>query len=179
MNVIVTAAYGTVLATSNSAYYVPTKQPSKGTKWPATTEQRSDLKRDSVATIGASAGDSVKLTLDDLSDFDGVISFCGKIDRATSRASDWAQIEELVGPLRYRDDVETAAMYWVPGQDRPRIPVRVTSRGPGAIGLYLFAYGHRPWAVAKALGLTYTKLFEHLREDVYEKTPSFSWEDDL
>ena len=179
MNVVVTATYGTVLVSPTTVYYVPTKQPPKGTRWPATTEQCPDLKRDSVATIGASAGDSVELTPDDLSDFDGVISFCGEPDRAASRASDWAQIEELVGPLRYRDDVETAAMYWVRGQARPRIPVRVASRGLGAMGLYLLAHGHRPWAVARGLGLTYAKLFEHLREDVYEETPSFNWEDDL
>ncbi|WP_152420887.1 hypothetical protein [Halorubrum coriense] len=179
MNIIVTATYGAVLAGSTSVYYVPTKKPPRGMKWPATTEQCPDLKRDSVATIDASSGDSVELTPDDLSVFDGVLSFCGKLDRATSRASDWAQIEELVGPLRYRDDVENAAMYWVRGQDRPQIPVRVASRGLGAIGLYLLAHDHRPWAVARALGLTYAKLFEHLREDVYEETPSFNWEDDV
>lgn len=179
MNIIVNATYGTVLVSSTTTYYVPTKEPPERTRWPATTEQCPDLKRNSVATIDASAGESIRLTPDDLRDFDGVISFCGKSGRATSRASDWAQIEELVGPLRYRDDVEIAAMYWVAGQDRPQIPVRVAIRGLGAIGLYLLAHDHRPWAVAKALRITYAKLFEHLKEDVYEQTPSFNWDDDL
>ncbi len=67
-------------------------------------------------------------------------------------------------------------MYWIPGEERPRIPVRVAAHGPGAIAIYLSAYGHRPWAVAKALHLTYSELLEHEYRDVYEKTPSFDWE---
>jgi len=178
MKVIVTAAYGAVLASPTTVYYVPTKEPTK-IAWPAKTEERPDLKRNSVAAIDASAGESVGLTPDDLSRIDGVVSFCGTTDRATSRASDWAQIEELVGPLRYRDDVENAAMYWAAGECRPRVPVQIISRGLGAAGVYLFAHDHRSWEVARALGLTYATLFEHIKEDVYERTPSFDWEDDV
>jgi len=178
MDVIVTAAYGAVLASPTTVYYVPTKEPTK-IAWPAKTEERPELKRKSVAAIDASAGESVEMTPEDLSRIDGVVSFCGETAWEIGRASDWAQIEELVGPLRYRDDVENAAMYWAAGERRPRIPVRIISRGLGAVGLYLFAHEHRSWAVARALGLTYATLFEHIKEDVYERTPSFDWEDDV
>jgi len=178
MDVIVTAAYGAVLASPTTVYYVPTKEPTK-IAWPAKTEERPELKRKSVAAIDASAGESVEMTPEDLSRIDGVVSFCGETAWEIGRASDWAQIEELVGPLRYRDDVENAAMYWAAGECRPRVPVQIISRGLGAAGVYLFAHDHRSWAVARALGLTYATLFEHIKEDVYERTPSFDWEDDV
>ena len=177
MDVIKHATYGTVLRSSSFVYYVPTKTPSKSVQWPATTEEYTDLKRSSVASVDASAGETTSLTVGELRQIDGVIPFHGASNRATSRALNWAQMEELVGPLRYRSDVESAAMYWIAGDERPRIPLRVAAHGPGAIGVYLSAYGHSPWAVAKALGLTYPELLEHKRRDVYKKTPSFDWEE--
>jgi len=176
MEVIVNAAYGTVLASTDSVCYVPTKIPPKRVRWPAKTEKRPDLKRESVASIDAVAGETVSLTRDDFTHVDGVIPFSGDRQQAVGRASDWAQVEELVGPLRYRPDVESAAMYWTPGKERPRIPLRVAARGPGAIGIYLSAYGHNPWAVSKALNLTYPQLLKHEYRDVFKQTPSFKWD---
>lgn len=175
MEVIVNATYGTVLASDDGVCYVPTKVPPRGVRWPAKTEKRPDLKRDSVSSMDAAAGETVSLTQDDFSHVDGVITFSGDRQQAVSRASDWAQVEELVGPLRYRQDVECAAMYWIPGEERPRIPLRVAALGPGAIGIYLSAYGHCPWAISKALNLTYTELMKE-EYRVYKKTPSFDWE---
>jgi len=176
MEVIVNANYGTVLVSNDIAYYVPTKKPPRGVRWPAATEKRPDLKRSSVASIDAVAGETVSLTLDDFNRIDGVVPFSGDRPHAIARASDWAQIEELVGPLRYRQDVESAAMYWVSGDGRPRIPLRVAAHGSGAIGIYLSAHGHRLWAISKALNLTYAQLLEHKYRDVYVQTPSFEWE---
>lgn len=175
MKVVVNARYGTVLESDMTAYYVPTRGLSL--RYPiAQTETLPELKRENVWTPTAEAGDCVGVAIADLLSLDGVIPFRGGGTQAVSRAEDWAQLEELVGPLRYRHDVEDAGMYMHQGTYRPRVPLRVARHGPGAMALYLTAHGHNVLMVKKALALTYHELTVRVAVDVYPETPSFEWE---
>jgi len=175
MELMVNAEYGAVLATEEEVYYVPTKTPSWQIQAPAEAEETQSLARETVLEP-SSLRQGASLTTSDLQEVDGTIMFTGERKDAIGQATDWAQIEELVGPLRYRKDVEQAAMYMTPGETRPRVPVRVARYGPGAIAVYLWAHGHGGWSVAKALTLTYAELDRRVYEDVYTQTPSFQWE---
>ena len=176
MEVVVNANYGSVLRSELVAYYVPTRTPPWNVRTPATVETLPELERTNVWTPTAEAGERVAVTLADLLHVDGVIPFSGDTERAVSRASDWAQLEELVGPLRYRDDVEDAGMYVAEGTFRPRIPLRVARCGAGAIAQYLLVHGHDVLMVKQALGLTYHRLMERMHLDVCPETPSFNCE---
>lgn len=176
MELIVNAEYGAVLADDSGVYYVPTKTPSWQVQAPAQTEGLSELARDTVFELSDHPGSTIEVTTASLQEVDGMLRFTGDRVDAVTRASDWAQIEELVGPLRYRPDVEHAAMYMISGACRPCVPVRVARQGLGAIGVYLFAHGHTGMSVAKALALTYAELDRRVYYDVYTETPSFEWE---
>jgi len=176
MELIVNADYGAVLATGDEVYYVPTKTPPWQLQSSAETEAAPQLSREIVFEFPSSLGKIADLTPTELLEVDGTITFNSNRKDAIGQASDWAQIEELVGPLRYREDVEHAAMYMQPGKNRPRVPVRVARYGPGAIAVYLWAHGHDGWSVAKALTLTYAELDRRVYHDVYAQTPSFEWE---
>lgn len=176
MEVVVNAKYGSVLRSEVVAYYVPTRTLPWNVRTPATTETLPELKRTNVWTPTAEPGEGAAVTPADLLHIDGVIPFSGDIERAVGRASDWAQLEELVGPLRYRDDVEDAGMYFVEGTFRPRIPLRVARCGAGAIAQYLTAHGHNVLMVKQALGLTFHQVMERMHTDVCVETPSFECE---
>ena len=176
MEVVVNAEYGAVLAAENNVYYVPTKTPPWQVQAPAPTEDLPELARDTVLDLSDYRGSKSGVTPADLEEIDGVLTFTGDQSDTITTASYWAQIEELVGPLRYRPDVERAAMYMVPGACRPRVPVRVAQKGLGAVGVYLFAHGHNGQSVSKALSLTYAELDNRIYHDVYTQTPSFEWE---
>lgn len=176
MKVVVNARFGTVLESDMSAYYVPTRTPSSPSPCPAQTETLPELNRTNVWSPTAEAGEYVAVPIADLLYIDGVIPFSGGGTRAVSRAEDWAQLEELVGPLRYRHDVEDAGMYFTSRTYRPRIPLRVARHGLGAMSLYLTAHNHNVLHVKKALGLTYHELTVRIAVDVYPETPSFEWE---
>ena len=176
MEVIVSAEYGTVLASASCVYYVPTKSPPWQIQSNATTEEWPELARDQVLEIPAAAGDTVDYDPGELLPIPGALSFTGKQSRAEANACDWALIEELVGPLRYRKDVEEAAMYRMSGTYRPRVPVRVVSRGLGAVAVYLSAHGHGPLPIKNALALTYSEQCKRIYKDVYERTTSFEWD---
>ena len=173
MEVVVNAKYGSVLRSAVVAYYVPTRTPSWTVRTPATVETLPELERTNVWTPTADPGKRVAVTPADLLHVDGVIPFSGDTERAVSRASDWAQLEELVGPLRYRDDVEDAGMYVVEGTYRPRIPLRVARCGVGAIAQYLLVHGHDVLMVKQALAVTFHRLMERIHQDVCIETPSF------
>jgi len=176
VELIVNAEYGAVLATEEDVYYVPTKTPDWQIRAPAKTEKTPILARETVLEPSLLRQREDSLRECDLLEVDGTISFTGERKDAIGQAVDWAQIEELVGPLRYREDVEQAAMYMEPGICRPRVPVRVARHGLGAIAVYLWAHGHDGWSVAKALTLTYAELDRLVYKDVYTQTPSFQWE---
>ncbi len=178
MEVVVNAKYGVVLKGNSTVYYVPTKTPPWQTRAPAESERIPALRRTKIATITETEGEYVSLSPGRLIYTDGVVTFDEKSKRAVSRAEDWAQIEELVGPLQYRYDVEAAAMYLSKGTCRPRIPLRVARHGPGAIAIYLYAHDHGPMMVKKALGLTYHELTEYIYTDVVSETPSFQWDNE-
>ena len=176
MEVIASAEYGTVLASDSCVYYVPTKTPPWQIRSNASTEEWPALARTDVHDMTAVAGETVEYRHRELLDIDGALSFTGKRDQATQTACDWALIEELVGPLRYREDVEQASMYRMSGTYRPRIPLRVVSRGLGAVAVYLSAHGHRPLPIKNALALTYAEQCRRIYKDVYEPTTSFEWD---
>lgn len=176
MELVVNAEYGAVLAAESRVYYVPTKTPSWQVQAPAPTEDLPELARETVLELPDRLESTVDVTSPELLKIDGLLTFTGDRATAVNTATDWAQIEELVGPLRYRPDVERAAMYMVPGACRPRVPVRVARQGLGSIGVYLFAHGHSGLSVSRALTLTYAELDKRIYHDVYTKTPSFEWE---
>lgn len=176
MKVIVNAEYGSVFASASCAYYVPTKSPSWQTQSNASTEDCPEFARKQVLETPAPVGETVNFDSDELLDVPGAISFTGDQNQAQKTACEWALIEELVGPLRYREDVEDACMYRKSGTYRPRVPVRVVNRGLGAVAVYLSAHGHGALSIKNALALTYSEQCKHIYHDVYKHTNSFEWD---
>ena len=154
--------------------YVPTAQSHRVTVSFATEEDHPALRRRNAPETPLCSDMTVNVDRADLPSIEGTVRFSDGELNPVSRAKHWLVLEDAVGPLRYRSDVENASFHNSGGETRPRVPIQVTRCGVGAVFAYFVAHDHYGYRVSRELPGTLADLNTEFETFVEQQAPSFT-----
>ena len=170
---------GLVRLNETDVIYIPTAQSHQVTVSFATEENDPALRRRNAPETLLFSDMTVNVDSADIGSIEGTIRFSdGKLN-PVSRAKHWLVLEDAVGPLRYRSDVENASFHNSSGKTRPRVPIQVTRYGNGAVFAYFIAHDHYGYRVSRELPGTLSDLNTEFETFVEQQAPSFVSTTDL
>ncbi|WP_178917637.1 hypothetical protein [Natronomonas gomsonensis] len=180
MNVVAEGRYGAVLHSSDGdVLYVPSRQSHRVTVSFADEETDPPLRRRNAPETLTAPDGTATVSWEEIERIEGVIRFTGGRLNSSSKAKHWLVLEDAVGPLRYRTDVENASIHNRGGETRPRVPLRLLPYGTGAVFAYFIAHDHLGYEVSRELSGTLCDLNQAFEEFLETHAPSFATVEEL
>lgn len=159
--------------------YIPTAQSHRVTISFATEEDDPALRRRNAPKTLMLPDETANIDRSDIPRIEGTVRFSDGVLNPVSRAKHWLVLEDAVGPLQYRSDVENASFHNSSGETRPRVPIQVARYGFGAVFAYFIAHDHYGYGVSRELPGTLADLNREFEMFVEQEAPSFGSATDL